>query len=83
MLEVPKRHSLRKGTCFSKTVPKGFLKIAREKLNRQMTVREGDKEQEARKHSHKRSKSSSLFEMTTDGSRSPNFRFISQPQGDF
>ena len=83
MFEVPKRHSLRKGTCLSRTVPKGFLKIAREKLNRQMTVKEARDDEGARKHSHKRSKSTSLFQNIADGSRSPNFRFISQPQGDF
>lgn len=82
MLEIPKRHSLRKGTCLSKTAPKGFLKIAREKLNRQMTVVEEGGANDSRKHSHKRSHSAIFLQNNVDGSRSPTFRFISQPQGD-
>ena len=80
MNEATKRNSLRKNTCLSKTVPKGFLRIAREKLNRQMTVMESCEDLAARKHSHKRSQSSSVLVFK---SNSPSIRFVQPAKGDF
>jgi hypothetical protein len=78
MNEPSKRHSFRKNTGLSRTVPKGFLKIAREKLNRQMTLQESCNDLAARKHSHKRSKSLNIMHIA-----SPTIRYIQPAQGDF
>jgi hypothetical protein len=87
MLEgsTKKRSQLRKGTNFSKTCPKGFLKLAREKLERQKTYLNLDavEEDPSPIHMHKRSQSSTTLSYLSTGSNTPNIAYIRQPVGDF
>lgn len=80
-MEAPKRSTLRRQTILGKTTPKGFLKIAREKLMKQNTLTAISLEAEkSAKHAHRRSLSANF---STEDSESPALCFIRKPQGDF
>ncbi|OMJ93413.1 hypothetical protein SteCoe_3659 [Stentor coeruleus] len=84
MMEAPKRSTLRRQTILSKTTPKGFLKIAREKLMKQKTLTTVLLEAEKpTKHVHRRSLSANFSTEDSESPNSPALCFIRKPQGDF